>query len=73
MTKQDLLRILEQYPDDIEIYVYKSNNLDIDFDDESYWMDGIREPFINKKMIKDGKIVERPTIKTSGAKKSLIF
>ena len=71
MTKKELLEILENCPDDAEVYI---DLLDDDkFENDNKWIATVRDPSPDIRWVKDGKIAQRPDQETSGAKKSIIL
>ena len=71
MTKKELLEILENCPDDAEIYVETSfGGYD---DDENCWGENLRDLFPKVRMVKDYRVATRPCKETAGAVKSVII
>ena len=71
MTKKELIEMLQNCPDDAEVYIDMLN--DQDFDGDNIWLSHARKPFPTIKWVKDGKIAQRPCEETSGAVKSIIL
>ncbi len=71
MTKKELLEILENCPDDAEVYIDMLD--DEKFENDNKWTATAREPSPQIRWVKDGKIAQRPDQETSGAKKSIIL
>jgi hypothetical protein len=69
MTKKELFEILANCPDDAEIWIDMLN--DEEFDGGDIWLSRVRKPFPMVRMVKDGKIAQRPCEETSGAVKSI--
>lgn len=71
MTKKELIEMLQDCPDDAEVYIDMLN--DQDFDGNNIWVSHVRKPFPIIKWVKDEKIAQRPCEETSGAVKSIIL
>lgn len=68
MTKKELFEILENCPDDAEIYIETDGAID-----GNMWGSIVRDPIPRIKMVKDYLIAERPCEETSEAKKSIVL
>lgn len=71
MTKKELFEILENCPDDAEIYIDMCD--DHNFENDTNWLSNIREPIPDIKYVKDNKIVKRPSRITEGSEKVIIL
>lgn len=71
MTKKELFEILENCPDDAEVYI--ETFFGEDDSDENCWGTNLRDPFPSVQMVKDFKIATRPCKETNGAKKSIVL
>ena len=71
MTKKELIEMLENCPDDADVYIDMLN--DQDFDGDNKWVSHVRKPFPMIRWIKDGKIAQRPCEETTEAKKSIVL
>lgn len=69
MTKKELFEILQNCPDDAEIYI----EMDDVVHDNNTWGSVLREPAPSVRMVKDYQIATRPCQATAGAKKSIIL
>lgn len=69
MTKKELFEILQNCPDDAEIYI----EIEDVVHDDNTWGSVLREPNPVVRMVKDYRIAERPCHETAGAKKSIII
>lgn len=69
MTKKDLFEILENCPDDAEVYI----EIDGVSHDDNTWGAFLRDPFPSIQMVDDYRIAVRPCKETSKAKKSIVL
>ena len=69
MTKKELFEILENCPDDAEIYI----EIEDPVQDDNIWGSVLRDPTPTVRMVKNYQIAERPCQETAGAKKSIIL
>lgn len=71
MTKKELFEILENCPDDAEVYIDMQD--DDKFENDNRWIATVRDPSPDIKWVKDGKITQIPYQETAGGKKSIIL
>jgi len=78
MTKQELIQMLADYPDDTEIYIDMLT--DDQYETDNIWTSDVREPYdYNKppysklRRVQDMKMAQRACKETAGAKKCLVL